>query len=75
MTGPNSPVDPATADHTPMAVPRRSRGKMRVMMLSGCGLMSDPPSPCSARNAMSHSMVGANAQAKAAVVNTAMPTR
>src|SRR5699024_6024193 len=73
--GPESPEDAATADHTPMAAPRLVTGKIRLITLKGCGFNRDAPNPCTARAIMSNSMVGANAQAAAAAVKIAMPTK
>ena len=43
--GPASEARPATIPHIPMAAPRRLRGKMRLMTLMVCGVMSDAPIP------------------------------
>ena len=43
--GPASDARPATTPHIPMAAPRRWRGKMRLMTLMVCGVMSDAPIP------------------------------
>jgi hypothetical protein len=49
---------PATEPHRPIAVPRLSGGKTRVMSAMVCGVMSAPPTPWTARATISHPMVG-----------------
>ncbi len=71
--GPAIVATPATAPQTPKAAPRRSAGKVLVMMVSVCGMSMAAPSPCTARNPMSHPGLGAAPQAADATVKTATP--
>jgi len=47
--GPTRAATPATVPQMPMATPRRSGGKVRVMIAIVCGAMQDAPRPCTAR--------------------------
>lgn len=74
-TGPTSDAMPATAPQMPIAVPRRSGGKMRVMTAIVWGVIIDAPSPCTARATMSISIEEDSPQASDESVNTVRPTR
>ncbi len=64
---------PATAPQMPNAAPRRSAGKVFVMIVRVCGMSMAAPSPWTARNAISQPGLGARPQAAEAAVNTATP--
>src|SRR4051794_31348596 len=73
-TGPSAIESPDTAPHTPTAC-ARSRGSVNVLTMIdiATGLSIDPPTACSARNATSHSTVGARLHSSEATVNTPRP--
>ena len=52
---------PDQAVHEPIAAPRSAAGKVAMMTASALGVSSAPNTPCSARPAISTSMVGATA--------------
>ncbi len=59
-TGPRDMLTPMTAPQTPMAFARSRRSRnVLVMMDIATGLSMEPPTACSARNAMSAPVVGA----------------
>ena len=64
---------PATAPQMPNAAPRRSGGKVFVMIVRVCGISMAAPSPCTARNPISQPGLGAAPHAADANVNTATP--
>ncbi len=64
---------PATAPQTPNAAPRRSGGKVFVMMVRVCGMSMAAPRPWTARNPISQPGLGDRPQATEAAVNTATP--
>ena len=64
---------PATAPQTPNAAPRRSGGKVFVMIVRVCGISMAAPRPWTARNPISQPGLGAAPHAAEASVNTAMP--
>jgi hypothetical protein len=57
----------------PRARPRLSTANASLSSVSDSGVMTAPPSPCTARAAISDSVVGANAAATDASVNTVTP--
>ena len=65
---------PAVAPHTLIATPRRSGGKMRVIVDRVCGVSSAAPMPCTTRAAISISMLPARPHHSDAAVNTARPS-
>ncbi len=71
--GPAIVATPATAPQTPNATPRRSAGKVLVMIVSVCGMSMAAPRPCTARNPISQPGLGAAPQAAEARVKTATP--
>ncbi len=71
--GPAIVATPATAPQTPNAAPRRSGGKVLVMMVRVCGMSMAAPRPWTARNPISQPGPGAKPHAADATVNTAMP--
>ena len=74
-SGPTRVATPAVAPHTLSATPRRSGGKILVIVDSVCGVSSAAPSPCTTRAAISISMLPASPHHSEAAVNTASPTR
>ena len=59
-SGPSAIDRPITLPHTPMARARSARSvKTLVMIDIATGLSIEPPTACSARNAMSQPVVGA----------------
>ena len=62
-TGPRATAAPTAPAHAPMALPRSCGGNTTVMMASVVGRTAAPPTPMSARKAMSMPGVVANAQA------------
>ena len=74
-SGPTSVATPAVAPQTLIATPRRSAGKMRVIVDSVCGVSSPAPMPCTTRAAISISMVPDRPHHSDAAVKTARPTR
>ena len=74
-SGPTSVATPAVAPHTLSATPRRSAGKIRVIVDNVCGVINAAPSPCTTRAATSHSMLPARPQPSELTVNTANPMR
>jgi hypothetical protein len=71
--GPAIVATPATAPQTPNAAPRRSGGKVFVMIVRVCGMSMAAPRPCTARKPISQPGLGENPQAAEASVNTATP--
>ena len=74
-SGPTSVATPAVAPQTLIATPRRSAGKILVIVDSVCGVSRAAPMPCTTRAAISISMVSARPHHSEAAVNTASPTR
>ena len=74
-SGPTRVATPAVAPHTLIATPRRSAGKIRVIVDSVCGVSSAAPTPCNTRAAMSMPMVSERPHHSEAAVNTARPSR
>ena len=72
-TGPSATPSPETPDQMPSASPRLSALKASLSRVSESGVMMAAPSPCSARAAMSASVLGASAAAAEASVNTPSP--
>jgi hypothetical protein len=74
-TGPRAIDRPNTLPHTPIAF-ARSLGSVNtfVMIDMATGLSMEPPTACSARNAMRAPRVGARLQASEPSVNSASPT-
>ncbi|SKY08569.1 Uncharacterised protein [Mycobacteroides abscessus subsp. abscessus] len=59
---------------TPIAAPRFSGGKMRVIMAIVCGVINAAPTPCSPRAAISSPIEPENPHQTLAAVNTTRPT-
>ncbi len=74
-TGPMASASAEMPAQMPIAVPSSLRGKAATMIDSVSGFISAPPTPWPARNATSHSAVGASAQAADMPVKIARPTR
>ena len=74
-SGPTRVATPAVAPHSPMAAPRRSGGKVRVMTAMVCGVMSAAPSPCTARATISSSSVPESPHHREASVKITRPMR
>ncbi len=74
-SGPTRVATPAVAPHTLIATPRRSAGKIRVIVDSVCGVSSAAPTPCKTRAAMSMPMVPERPHHRDAAVNTVRPSR
>ena len=74
-SGPTSVATPAVAPHTLRATPRRSGGKILVMVDNVCGVISAAPMPWTTRATISHSMELASPHHSDAAVNTANPAR
>ena len=72
-SGPASVEIPAVAPQMPSAAPRLSRGKMRLITLMVWGVNKDPPIPCTARAAISVSMLPASPQASDESVKIVIP--
>ena len=72
-SGPSTMPRPDTAAHAPMALPRSSAGKIAVMIDSVEGMMNAPPTPISARVAVSISLDVARAEAADPTANTTRP--
>ena len=60
-SGPTTNEIPDHAVHEPIAAPRSSGGKVATITASALGVSSAPNTPCSARPAISTSIVGASA--------------
>jgi hypothetical protein len=73
--GPTSVATPAVAPQTLIATPRRSAGKIRVMVDNVCGVSRAAPMPCTTRAAISISMLPASPHHSEAAVNTVRPTK
>ena len=73
--GPTRVATPAVAPHTLIATPRRSAGKIRVIVDNVCGVSSAAPIPCTTRAAISMSMLPASPHHSDAAVNTVSPRR
>ena len=74
-SGPTSVATPAVAPHTLIATPRRSAGKMRVIVDSVCGVSRAAPTPCTTRAMISMPMLSASPHHSDATVNTVKPSR
>ncbi len=74
-SGPTKVATPAVAPHTLIATPRRSAGKIRVIVDRVCGVSSAAPMPCTTRAAMSMPMVPDRPHHSDAAVNTVRPIR
>ena len=72
-SGPTSVATPAVAPHSAIAEPRRSAGKIRVMVAIVCGVIIAAPRPCTARAATSDSMLPASPHHSDEAVKTARP--
>ena len=70
---PRGGVSPATDPQTPRAAPRERGGKTRVIIAIVCGVIIAPPTPCTARAAISQPIEGARPQAADASVKTTSP--
>ncbi|SLH57533.1 Uncharacterised protein [Mycobacteroides abscessus subsp. abscessus] len=73
--GPTRVARPATPPQSPIAAPRLSGGKVRVITAIVCGVISAAPRPCTARAAISISMLFDMPHHSEAAVNTARPAR
>ncbi|PBC71282.1 hypothetical protein BX265_5879 [Streptomyces sp. TLI_235] len=73
--GPTAAATPPSPDQAPTAAPRSSAWNTACSMASEPGVSSAPPTPCSARAAISTSMFGAAAQNAEATANQATPIR
>ena len=73
--GPTSVATPAVAPQMPMAAPRRSGGKIRVMTAMVCGVIMAAPRPCSTRAMMRVSMSPDRPHHSEARVKTTRPDR
>ena len=75
MTGPSATDRPNVEPQKPIAF-ARSAGSVNVLVTIAIatGLSMDPPTACSARNAISQPRLGAREQASEPRVNTARPT-
>ncbi len=73
--GPTSVATPAVAPHSAIALPRRSAGKIRVMIAIVCGVIIEAPRPCTTRATMRPSIEPVRPQARLASVNTVRPAR
>ena len=74
-SGPTRVATPAVAPHTLIATPRRSGGKIRVIVDRVCGVSSAAPTPWTTRAAISVSMDPASPHHSEAAVKTASPSR
>jgi hypothetical protein len=74
-SGPTSVATPAVAPHTLIATPRRSGGKIRVIVDSVCGVSRAAPMPCTTRAAISIPMLPARPHHSDAAVNTVRPSK
>ena len=73
-TGPSAIDRPNTAPHTPTACARsRESVNVFVTIAIATGLSIEPPTACSARNAISHPVLGARLHSSEASENTASP--
>ena len=68
-----APAIPPSPDQAPMAGPRSSFRNDASMSASDPGVSSAPPTPCSARAAISISTLGATAHSSEATANHATP--
>ena len=74
--GPTSVATPAVAPHSAIAWPRRSDGKIRVMIAIVCGVIIAAPSPWKTRAMIRPSMRAGQAAPRARTsVNTVRPSR
>ena len=73
--GPTRVATPAVAPHSAIARPRRSAGKIRVMIAIVCGVIIAAPSPCTTRARISQPIVVVSPHPKDASVNTVSPRR
>jgi hypothetical protein len=65
---------PVIPEKMPSTLARSSRPNVPLRIAIASGITSAAPAPCTARAAINHPTVGANAQAAEASVNSAMPT-
>lgn len=72
--GPTRVATPATVPHTPIAAPRFSAGKMRVISAIVCGVMRAAPTPCRPRAAISSPIDDDRPHQRLAAVKTARPS-
>ncbi len=73
--GPTSVATPAVAPHTLIATPRRSAGKIRVIIDNVWGVSNAAPMPWATLAAISISMLPARPHHSDPAVNTARPAR
>jgi hypothetical protein len=73
-SGPSRVANPAVAPQTLSATPRRSDGKMRVIIDSVCGVSRAAPIPCTTRAAISMPIDPESPHHSEAAVNTTRPT-
>ncbi len=66
---------PAVAPHSAIARPRRSDGKMRVMIAIVCGVIIAAPRPWKTRATISASMLPVRPHHSEDSVNTVSPSR
>ena len=71
--GPTSVATPAVAPHSAIAWPRRSAGKIRVMIAIVCGVIIAAPRPWTTRATISISMVPVSPHHSDASVKTVRP--
>ncbi len=74
-SGPTRLATPAVAPHRLTATPRRSDGKIRVMVDKVCGVSSPAPTPCTTRAAINMAALPANPHHTEETVNTTRPIR
>lgn len=74
-SGPARLAAPAVALHTLTATPRRSAGKIRVIVDNVCGVITPAPTPWTTRAAISMAALPASPHHTDATVNTARPIR
>ncbi len=73
--GPTSVATPAVAPHSAIARPRRSAGKIRVMIAIVCGVIIAAPRPWKTRATISISIVPVRPHHSEASVKTVSPIR
>ena len=73
--GPTSMATPAVAPHSAIARPRRSAGKIRVMIAIVCGVIIAAPRPWTTRAMISLSIVAVSPHHSDASVKTVRPAR
>ena len=74
-SGPSAEVSADAPDHSPMAPPRSPAGNAALIIAKLPGVRSAPPTPCTARAAMSCPTLGASPHHTEAAVKTTTPTK